>query len=256
MKVPQTTSKQLEILILLYHFRFLNRQHIQKFLHHKSHTLINSWLTDLTSKKTIGRIYSEKLKDNTIPAIYHLDTKAVVVLKGHPSIDQTVLKKAYRDRTRSVKLRKHCLLVADIYLKFLDSTTQSNAKLEFYTRTQLTPLDYIVKPAPDAYIGIVGKESTNRYFLEIIDEHVPRFGIQYRIKQYFEYYEEQTWQDTTQKPFPAIMLVCPDQKKQEYIMSVIRDSLEQSELQIQFLLTTSFELQGTNDITSVWSTLT
>ena len=255
MKTLQITDKQLEILILLYRFRFLNRHHIQKMLHHKKHSLINTWLKDLTDKHIIGRINSEKLKDNTVPAIYHLDSKAISILKEQDTIDTTVLKIAYRDRTRSEKLREHCLLVADIYQKFKRSTDQANSKLEFYTRSQLTPLEYILKPAPDAYIGIVGKENTHRYFLEVIDNHVPRFGIQYRIKQYFEYYEEQTWQDTTQKPFPAIMLVCPDQRKQEYILSIIRDSLEQSELQIQFLMTTSSELQGTNDITTVWSTL-
>jgi hypothetical protein len=255
MKVPQTTSKQLEILILLYRFRFLNRQHIQKLLHHKSHTLINSWLIDLTSKKIIGRIYSEKLKDNTVPAIYHLDTKAVPVLKDHPSIDQTVLKKAYRDRTRSVKLREHCLLVADIYLKFLDSTTQSNAKLEFYTRTQLTPLDYILKPASDAYIGTVGKETTNRYFLEIIDEHVPRFGIKYRIKQYFDYYDEQTWQDTTGKQFPSILIVCSDQQKLAFLCSIIQDQYEETGRAFNVFFTTISELKCESDITQVWKSI-
>ncbi len=252
MRIPQITNKQLEILILLYRFRFLNRYHIQKMLHHKKHSLINSWLKDLTNKHIIGRIYSEKLKDNTIPAIYHLDTKAISILKERDSIDHTILKKAYRDKTRSEKFREHCLFIADIYLKFQQSTDKIGSKLEFYTRSQLTSLDYILNPAPDAYIGIVGKEKTHRYFLEVIDSHVPRFAIKYRIKQYFEYYGEQTWQDTTQKPFPAIMVVCSDQKKLDYINSFISQHFETSGMRITFYFSSLSELTSTKSINLIW----
>ncbi len=249
MKTLQITDKQLEILILLYRFRFLNRHHIQKMLHHKKHSLINSWLKDLTDKHIIGRIYSEKLKDNTVPAIYHLDTKAISILKEQDSIDPTVLKKAYRDKTRSEKLREHCLFIADIYLKFQQSTDQNNSKLEFYTRSQLTPLEYILKPAPDAYIGIVGKENTHRYFLEVMDVHVPRFAIKYRIKQYFDHCEEEAWQKRTGKPFPRIMIVCSSEKKLEFINSFIKNAFETN---LMYYLTTTAAIRNTNDITQVW----
>lgn len=251
MKTIQITDKQLEILILLYRFRFLNRHHIQKMLHHKKHSLINSWLKDLTDKHIIGRIYSEKLKDNTAPAIYHLHTKAISILKEQDTIDTTVLKKAYRDRTRSEKLREHCLLIADIYLKFEQSTDQANSKLEFYTRSQLTPQEYILKPAPDAYIGIVGKENTHRYFLEVIDSHVPRFAIKHRIKQYFEYYDEQTWQDTTQKPFPAIMIVCADEKISS-VTKLLENLITESDTNLCIYITVSSQLKSPTSITSIW----
>ena len=46
------TKKQLEILTLLYRFRFLNRSQIQKLLNHKKISRINIWLKDLADKKT------------------------------------------------------------------------------------------------------------------------------------------------------------------------------------------------------------
>ncbi len=249
MSTPHITTKQLEILLLLYRFRFLNRHHIQKMLHHKTHSLINSWLRDLTDKRIIGRIYSVKLKDNTIPAIYHLDTKAVSVLIDHSSVDPAVLKKAYRDRTRSEKLRQHCLLIADIYLKFLESTEQSGAKLEFYTRSQFTSLEYMLQPAPDAYIGIVGKENIQRYFLEVIDSHVPRFASKYRMRQYFDYHEEEAWQEATGKPFPGLMVMCPDDKKLDFIHSILQ---EENAPNVTHYLTTSNQLQTCETIATIW----
>jgi len=46
------TPKQTEILILLYRFRFLNRRHFQKFLHHKDPRRINAKAKKI--KKDLG----------------------------------------------------------------------------------------------------------------------------------------------------------------------------------------------------------
>jgi len=70
------TKKQLEILTLLYRFRFLNRSQIQQLLNHKKISRINLWLKDLYYKKIIGRNYSNRLGDNIKPAIYYLKTKS------------------------------------------------------------------------------------------------------------------------------------------------------------------------------------
>jgi len=93
------TPKQLQIILLLYRFRFLDRIQIQQFLNHKNHRRIIAWLNDLTDKKIIGRIYYRKLKDNK-PAIYHLATKSRKILLDHPNTNEKLLKRVYRDKTR------------------------------------------------------------------------------------------------------------------------------------------------------------
>ena len=113
--MEQTTPKQLNILLLLYRFRFLNRIQIQKLLNHKDPRRINTWLKDLTDRNIIGRKYSTKLLDNTKPAIYHLATKSRSILLTQPNISEKLLKRVYREKVRSEKLINHCLLVADIY---------------------------------------------------------------------------------------------------------------------------------------------
>ncbi len=129
------TPKQLEILHLLYRFRFLNRHHIQSFLNHKDPKRINEWLKDLTSKKIIGRIYSKKLGENIQPAIYYLSSKSHQILKGQVSIDNRMLKRVYRERLRSRKLIDHHLLVADIHF-FLQAQAKDNKQeLHFFTKT-------------------------------------------------------------------------------------------------------------------------
>ena len=51
------TPKQLEILLLLYRFRFLNSPQIQAILNHKYHHRIQTWLNDLLTKDYIGQLY-------------------------------------------------------------------------------------------------------------------------------------------------------------------------------------------------------
>lgn len=104
------TPKQLEILILIYRFRFLNRSQLQTLLKHKDTKRINTWLKDLTDKKIVGRHYSTKLKENTKPAIYYLMTKSKTLLIGQPQVDERLLlKRVYREKIRSRKLIDHCI---------------------------------------------------------------------------------------------------------------------------------------------------
>lgn len=88
----KVTPKQLEILIYLYRFRFLNRSHIQQLLHHKDPKTINVWLKDLANKNIIGRHYSTKLKENIKPAIYFLVAESRQFLVGEPNVDGKLLR--------------------------------------------------------------------------------------------------------------------------------------------------------------------
>ncbi len=53
------TGKQIEIIDLVYKFRFINRTQIQKILNHKDPRRINAWLKELVEYKYLGRIYSK-----------------------------------------------------------------------------------------------------------------------------------------------------------------------------------------------------
>ena len=52
--LPPLTTKQKHILTFIYRYRFLNRIHIQTLFAHKSPSLINEWLADLTTKKYLN----------------------------------------------------------------------------------------------------------------------------------------------------------------------------------------------------------
>lgn len=249
--MEQTTPKQLQLLLLLYRFRFLNRIHLQKFLNHKDPRRINTWLKDLTTRNVIGRKYSNKLLANTRPAIYYLATKSRAILFTQPNINEKLLKRVYREKTRSDKLINHCLLLADIYF-LLDIQSQTNkTKLHFYTKTDLVSHRYLPYKHPDAYIAIESKRQTKRYFLEIIDEGTPRFMIRSKIDYYFEYFQANTWQNNTDHPNPTMLFVCPDELTKTFLNKyILQIQEEEPEIDLNFYLTTQNQIN--NNQADLW----
>jgi hypothetical protein len=57
MTIQIITKQQQTILTHLYHYRFLNRTHIQNILKHTTHNRINIWLKDLNEKGYVNRIF-------------------------------------------------------------------------------------------------------------------------------------------------------------------------------------------------------
>lgn len=237
MNINNITKKQLEILNLLYRFRFLNRSQIQKLLNHKKISQINIWLKDLYDKKIIGRNYSNRLGDNIKPAIYYLKTKSKNYLKDQTEKDTKLMKRIYGEKNRSQKFINHCLLSADFYLDLKKSSLSE--EIFFYTKIDLLNHDYLPLNHPDAYVATKKSKKNKRYFLEIIDEDTPRFIIRAKIKQYLEYYNAQTWQDNTNHPFPKILILCPNDLIKKYLHSYIpRIMVEENQEEVDFYLST------------------
>lgn len=244
MNLPPITPAQIKILLLIYQFRFLNRLHIQSLLKHKDPHRIKSWLTDLTTKEYLTRIYSNKFPENTKPAIYHLNLKSKKYLKQHEQINNKLLNRVYREKIRSRAFIDHYLFLADIYLSLISQNNENKDKLHFYTKTQLTEHSYLLRPLPDAYIALTDEGSkTKRYFIEIFEDQVPRFVVRKRIEQYIEYFESKEWETQTKNPFPIILLVCPNETGKKYISRFITKILEEDIVGIVFSLTTREEVQ-------------
>ena len=248
------TPKQFEIVLLLYRFRFLDRTQIQKFLNHKDPRRINAWLKDLTEKKIIGRKYSRKLLDNTKPAVYHLATKSRKMLLEQSDAEEKILKRVYREKNRSRRLIDHCLLLTDIYFYLQKQSEDNSQKLHFFTKTDLARHYYLPYDRPDAYIATGDKENhKKRYFLEIIDEGIPRFMLRKRIEQYIEFYGSNKWQERTGHPFPSMLIVCPNETIKNFLHKHIGKVLEEEiEAEIDFFLATKEDIESSELKTNVW----
>lgn len=250
------TPKQLEILILIYRFRFLNRTQIQILLNHKDPKRINTWLKDLTDKNILGRIYSTKIKENTKPAIYHLATKSRKILLEQPNTHEKTLNRAYRDKNASQKLIDHNIFTASIYLLLKQQAKETETKLNFYTKTDLKTHYYLPYKRPDAYIALEKDNQTKRYFLEIIDEGTPRFMIRKKISQYIEYFDEEIWINRTLHSNPSLLFVCPNHNTKVFLYKHIAQVLEEETSDLQFFLSLKSDIQAEGITANTWQLVT
>lgn len=231
--------KLVEVLYLLYRFRFLNRVHIQSLLNHKHHSRITTWMKELTDKGYIKQYYDKRFAG--VPAVYSLGVEGRKYIKTHPDAFKNVitnlLDRVWREKSFSLVFREHCLFIVDIYLSLLALTQKTKAKLSFLTQTDIYGTKYLILPNPDAYFAITeAKGSIKRYFLDIFND-IPPKAMRKRLRQYFNYYESSYWQNHTDKSFPIILQIFPNERLKKHIYYYVQQLLNRG-LKPQFYLST------------------
>ena len=219
------TKKQLEILHLLFQFRFLNRPQIQQFLKHNDRRATNDLLSDLTNKEYIGRIYTETFPEKIKPAVYYLIKGGVKFLKSK-GFDEKLLHKLYYENKRSESFISQSLLLADIYLNLSKrKTSEADFKMAIandYPGHQFSEL--LGDLLPSAYIEQESQEGAEQYFLEILTD-IPIERLRQRIRKYLSFYESNEWEGGTSEDFPVILMICPDLKTLIYVKRYLKRKL-------------------------------
>lgn len=237
---PILTAKQNDILHYLYRFRFLTSTQIQKLLNDKTTRLTNYYLKTLNSQNYIGKLYTRKLGEGNQPAIYYLAPGSIKALQDDQKKN---FKYIYREKLRSKQFITRVLYIADYFLFLLNESEKSDFKILFFTKMDLQSHPYIIHPLPDAYFAKVDNlGETKRYFVEVIDEGVPRFAQRLRIDQYNNYLESQKFETTTNHTFPTILFICPNTASKFYLNRYLVKMIEESSLDsISIYLATKLE---------------
>jgi hypothetical protein len=162
----------------------------------------------------------------------------------------------YRDKNASPKLIDHCIFLADVYLLLKKQTDQNGQELHFFTKTDLANHTYLPYNRPDAYIALNDQHKTKRYFLEIIDEGVPRFMQRKKISQYIEYFDENKWQKRTLHDNPSLLFICPTQITKDFLHKHIAQVLEEETSDLQFFLSLKSSIQAEGITSSTWQLVT
>ncbi len=256
-QIEPTTSKQDEILLLLYRFRFLNRIQIQQFLNHKSDTRVTHWLKDLTERNIIKRIYSQTVGDINKPAIYYLGLKSrhILLLKFKEQCNAKLLHRVYREGKSSPTFQEHWIFMTDLYFHFLKVAKKNNAELHFYTQTDLENFAYLPLSLPDAYIAVKDQKQSKRYFLELIDGNEKWFEADKKMKRLISYFKKGYWQSHVDYPFPKIFIICPHRKLTKHLQEVIKKEFRKEEADIQFFFGIQADIQERGIQTNTWESV-
>src|ERR1039458_4149791 len=113
MPLPTITTKQQEILQLVYRYRFVDRIQIQALMGHKDKRRSSRWLKDLKEKHYIEWIYDDtNLTNKTKPAVYYFGLNGIRALRTNGEYLPDELRKRYHESSRQLGFKDRCLLIA------------------------------------------------------------------------------------------------------------------------------------------------
>jgi hypothetical protein len=102
--------------------------------------------------------------------------------------------------------------LADIYI---DLKNKSTDKIQYSIKTKTefinpdSPVHFLTEIGSDLLIEKTEESMKKYYLLEIFEATLPQYSVRKKIKQYFDFYFSNSWEDNTQEQFPTLLLVCP-----------------------------------------------
>lgn len=195
-------TEQLQILELLYKFRFVSSASLKKYFV-KSNPGMNVFrrLETLGQQGLIVKRYFDNYRLLHKPVAYHLLPEGIRRLQQNRQTLDIRVSVVYKDRTVSEQFIQDCFDVFNIFL----ALRSHNSDLKFFTKIDLKHEDYeyFPQPLPDAYIRL---GNDKQYFLQVHHAHQPFFVATRAIKKYVDYFESGVWDDTGTE-FPILLFV-------------------------------------------------
>lgn len=198
-------QKQIEILELLYKYRFGSRQLLADSLGIKSGTSLYERLNVLISRGLIAMRQEKRSKLLGVPATYFLTPKglrALQSLDGHNYVTEAIIKSSYKDKVLSESFVLHTLKAYGI----TNALKRRYQKLRVYLRRDMSRYDYFPDNPPDAFLSLKLGGETKRFFLDVIPDSLPRNVLDRRIANYLTFFEDGGW-EATNSELPALLLI-------------------------------------------------
>lgn len=247
-------SKQIEILELLYKYRFGSRQLLAASLNMKPDSLYRK-LELLITYKFVAKRQEPINKLMGIPAAYYLTPQGLRLLQklpDHKHITDSLIKQSYKDKTVTQSFITQTLRV-------YEQTNRLKAfypDLRIFTRRDMSQYSYFPDTLPDAFLSLKTEGEPQRFFLDIIPDSLPPKPLFQRIAQYIEFFDEGGW-DITDSKLPLILLIGETGATERKIQRIARAALQKAETDedIEIYTSTLGAVQKMEGTGSIWTSL-
>lgn len=250
----QLNSEQVDVLELLYKFRFASCRQIATYQHKQALRPVQNRLKILEDQGLIAKRYDKTYKLRGKPAAYYLLPKGAKTLESivPREPDEPInFKRIYREKDVSENFIEHCSNVLQTYL-ILKQQCLAQDSLIYATKIRLNYecYDYFPHPLPDAYIRLETKSDEHHFFLDIFEDTQPFFVLIRRIKGYLKYSEDGDWTEDG-SDFPTILIACANTSMQKRLRKRIAKELRESYEEITFA-TTTLEVIKSDESPKIW----
>lgn len=238
-------AEQLEVLELLYKFRFGSNDLFAQYFGKKDRSFVFKRLSILLEQGLIGKRFDSSFRLLGKPAAYYLTPAGARALQERWSQvkPQISIKTIYKDKTVKDDFVRQCL---DIFAAHNRLRALFGDRLKFFTRTSLNheDFDYFPQPLPDTYFRVRLGGDEKQYFLDFYYDNQPAIASVKRIKKYVEYAEGGAWDDTGTL-LPVILAVCESSGLQRQLQKRIAAGMKSSwSDELIFATATKAELFG------------
>ena len=143
----------------------------------------------------------------------------------------------------------------DILRAYIGLQRQYPNTFHIFTKYELGDFDYFLKPLPDLYLHQQKAEPGKpREFLLDLYADTPLFVVKRRVDAHIKHSESEDWQTTTSSDYPTVLIGCPNARIEANIQTYATRKLDQSELDITILTSSTKAMFGTS--TRIWSNTT
>lgn len=205
--------EQLEVLRLLYKFRFGTNDLFAEYFGKKDRSFVYKRLTILKEQGLIGKRFDSTYRLQGKPAAYYLTPEGARRLQESRGVEVNI-KTIYKDRSVSEQFMAHCL---DLFRIYNVLRKRYGDEFNLFTKPDLSSYDYFPSTLPDAYIRLKNGEVDKHFFLDIYQDHQPIFTVTRKVKQYIEYAESGEW-ETTGTELPSVLVVCESERLQKQLL--------------------------------------
>lgn len=215
-------DEQLDILDLLFTFRFISNDSVAGYFGKRNRSYVFRRMKVLLDQELIGRRFDKSYRLQGKAAAYYLTPKGARALQAARYADKEphYIKPIYKDPTATEQFVEHCTMLFRYYMQL---RAQHGDKLQFFTKLQMKPYEYFIRPLPDAYYSIKGTEE--RYLVDLMHGYQPLYSIKRRVQEYLDYESEGDWEDTG-KPFPVVQFICDTEAFKKKVDRKVKAMLE------------------------------
>ncbi len=216
-------SEQIELLELLYKFRFGSNNLVAEYLGKSSRGQVFNRLKVLEEQDFIGKRYDSSYKLQGKSAAYYLTATGARKIQDTRDADEEPIniKAIYKNHTLSEDFIAHCLHIFALYNQL---KAQHGDALDYFTKPDLQAYEHFPKPLPDAFVSFEAENETTHYFVEILEDSQPFFTVVRKVQSYFVYKDSGNWA-ITNADFPTILFVCESASLQKRVQKQIEKSM-------------------------------
>lgn len=240
-------AEQLEVLELLYKFRFGTNDLLAQYFGKKDRSFVFKRLSILLEQGLIGKRFESSYRIQGKPAAYYLMPSGARILQAHRPDRAINIKAIYKDKAVSDDFVEYCLKLLGLYCQL---RVRYGGNLKFFTKSQLAAYEYFKDFVPGAYIRLEDETGEKDFFLEYLQETKPIFSAIRRLKEYAGYANSGEWEAGTDSDFPALLLVCDSKRLNDRLMKKAGIVLDEVIDDLKFHSTTPDNLDEWRDLTN------